>query len=134
MTDPIVEGEPTRYGRDFFLGHRDPFRDWLDKLLQWPNPHLVDQRSGITLHDAHGNVHELRILDVQPARERVPGVTEWVITVDAQEARRAGLAPDVRPEAPEQRALPRPAKAPPMWADQPNKQRRTKYRPTRRVK
>lgn len=35
---------------------------------------------------------------------------------------------------PGQQALPRPAKTPPMWAEQPNKQRRTKYGPTRRVK
>lgn len=32
------------------------------------------------------------------------------------------------------RHLPEPSKTPPMWADQPNKQRRTKYGPTRRVK
>ncbi|RDI32438.1 hypothetical protein DEU38_103171 [Rhodococcus sp. AG1013] len=39
------------------------------------------------------------------------------------------LGPDEKP-----RHLPRPSKTPPMWAEQPNKQRRTKYGPTRRVK
>lgn len=134
MTDPIPDGEPMCYGHDFFRGHRDPFHDWLDKVLQWPNPHLVGRRSGLTLHDARGNVHELHVLDVRPGREHTPGVQEWVITVDAGEACRVGLTPESHHATPQHQSLPRPAKTLPMWAEQPNKQRRNKYGPTRGVK
>ncbi|MBM4489447.1 hypothetical protein GS937_01475 [Rhodococcus hoagii] len=121
MSERIQDGEPMRYGRDFFDGHRDPFRDWIEKILQWPKPHLVDQRSGVTLHDSHGKVHELQVLDVRPGREIVPGVQEWTITVGAHDARRVGLVS-------EPGTLPRPSATPPMWAVQPNRRNRRRNR------
>ncbi|ORL01818.1 hypothetical protein A6F55_19185 [Prescottella equi] len=187
MTDPIADGEPMRYGRDFTLVDGRDADSTRVRLIQLTIRRLTQPTDLITVGrgpDQFPSVRELRgplqmvrflvwrdalgtgeaydeaaALDAiewltaderktvlgQCAfiRQHTAPITPWRLPANPLMHAEAGgklpsrLDPDAgtpRPEMPRQRALPRPAKTPPMWADQPNKQRRTKYRPTRRVK
>ncbi|MGW6376251.1 hypothetical protein ACWFRB_09330 [Rhodococcus sp. NPDC055112] len=115
---------------------------WQRRHTLWPNPflepledrvdHLVIRRAdGVRLYDENWNEVDELVLLVEPARgfrglarlgEKVPS---WTVSV--------GLEPE--PVIPQSQALPRPSHTPPMWANNPTQQRRTrKTRNHRRVK
>ncbi|MDH6279515.1 hypothetical protein [Prescottella agglutinans] len=139
MAEQIPDGEPMHYGRDFAIaiekgnrvGYQDSNGDIIVSAVTSIDPGPRGSQT-ITLDDPRprdktGMPKEVSPLDrlLETVRRVQATVRELALTQDEP-------APDA--STPQQRALPRPSHTPPVWAEQPNKQRRTKYGPTRRVK
>lgn len=155
MTERIPDGEPMIYGKDFELGEQYPYQevkveegdrvgyetpggelvvgtvtdrtehtdgsetitwDTLTVVQMWENPMIRDP---ITAAELNARMRAFAV-HIRP-------------TVDQLEQAFRKISEQARTLAPLMEQA-RPSHTPPFWAEQPNKQRRTKYGPTRRAK